>query len=81
MEEETENKKTEKIKTLKSAGYTDKEISELIEDGYDFDEAAWLVKNGHSKAEISKSGTLELMKKVMAETSWDAQQKNGGGSD
>ena len=59
----------EKIHTLKVAGYTDKEIGELREDGYDFDERVWLIRRGHTKKAMEDVGALEAMKKEMNEIS------------
>lgn len=51
---------------LEVAGYGEEEIVKLEDDGYDFEETAYLVKQGHTKAEIEKNFD-ELERKHMKE--------------
>lgn len=55
MGENEKKRRGKKIAALKVAGYRDKEISEMANDGYDFDEKVYYVRQGHTKDEIENN--------------------------
>lgn len=73
--------RNEKIAALKAAGYGEEEIRKLEDDGYDFEETVWFIRQGHTKAEIEKNFD-ELERKHMKEAGMsdvaiDKWQKEG----
>lgn len=59
------------IAALKAAGYEDKEITEMVEDEYNFEEVQNLVRRGHTKEEIENNFD-ELERKYMKEAGMSA---------
>ena len=61
----------EKIATLKAAGYEDKEIGEMADDEYFFNETVHYARQGHTKEDIEKNFD-ELEREHMKEAGMSA---------